>query len=112
MVTYLLANFGGPRTSQEIVSFLQALLTDRDVTGGMIPSVLHRPLFSYIAKRRAPHVARQYAYLGGGSPIFQDTERLAQTSLKNCKLQLFLFIDIYQRLTGKPYRHYKKAREA
>lgn len=78
MVTYLLANFGGPRTSQEIVSFLQALLTDRDVTGGMIPSVLHRPLFSYIAKRRAPHVARQYAYLGGGSPIFQDTERLAQ----------------------------------
>lgn len=71
MVTYLLANFGGPRTSQEIVSFLQALLTDRDVTGGMIPSVLHRPLFSYIAKRRAPHVARQYAYLGGGSPIFK-----------------------------------------
>ncbi|MBQ8498615.1 ferrochelatase [Chlamydia sp.] len=78
MATYLLANFGGPRTPQEIFSFLQALLTDRDVTGGGIPSLLHKPLFSYIAKRRARHVAEQYAYLGGGSPIFQDTENLAK----------------------------------
>lgn len=78
MTTYLLANFGGPRTSREIFSFLQALLTDRDVTGGGVPSLLHKPLFSFIAKCRTRRVAQQYAYLGGGSPIFQDTELLAR----------------------------------
>jgi ferrochelatase len=78
VTVYLLANFGGPRISQEIPSFLHALLTDQDVTGGRIPPWLHRPLFSYIAKRRAHRVAEQYAYLGGRSPIFQDTEKLAQ----------------------------------
>ncbi|ASD30326.1 ferrochelatase [Chlamydia abortus] len=77
--TYLLANFGGPRHSHDVEVFLTSLLTDRDVTGGCLPSFLHKRLFSFIAKKRAPKVVPQYNCIGGYSPIYQDTEALAKT---------------------------------
>ncbi|WP_348663681.1 ferrochelatase [Chlamydia vaughanii] len=76
---YLLANFGGPRQSSDIEVFLTSLLTDSDVTGGSLPSFIHKRLFTLIAKRRTHKVIPFYNCIGGFSPIYQDTESLAKT---------------------------------
>lgn len=75
---YILANFGGPRHAEELESFLTSLLTDRDVTGNFLPDFLHKKLFSFIAKKRVSKVLPQYLSLKNWSPIYQDTENLAQ----------------------------------
>jgi protoporphyrin/coproporphyrin ferrochelatase len=73
----LLVNFGGPRIMREIPSFLTALLTDQDVIQTRLPRWAHRFLFRRVARRRACSVCGEYRHLGGGSPIYQDTEALA-----------------------------------
>ncbi len=75
---YLIVNFGGPRDQKEIRSFLQELLTDRDVIRLRWPRFCHNLFFSYIAKRRSNKVAHDYATIGGGSPIYRDTEEVAR----------------------------------
>ncbi|WP_201456620.1 ferrochelatase [Chlamydia sp. 17-3921] len=75
---YILANFGGPRNAEELEIFLTSLLTDKDVTGKILPSFLHKKFFSFIAKKRAPKVLPQYLSLNNWSPIYNDTEVLAQ----------------------------------
>lgn len=72
----ILANFGGPRSQEEIFPFLKALLCDQDViqTGWM--QSLHDLLFTYIAKKRTKKVAEDYQTIGGCSPIYFDTQRL------------------------------------
>ena len=77
----LLVNFGGPRTTAEVPEFLNALLTDDDVIRTPLPTFMQKALFKRIAKKRAPRIAHDYELIGGGSPIFADTEWLS------CKLQ-------------------------
>jgi len=74
----LIANFGGPRSLDEIASFLRALLTDKDVVRTKLPQPLHNILFSKIAKRRSLKIRDDYASIGGKSPIFDDTEYVAE----------------------------------
>lgn len=74
----ILANFGGPRNVEEIRSFLTSLLTDQDVVRSGLPSFFHKRLFSYIAKKRVAKVQGEYESMGGRSPIFGDTEALAE----------------------------------
>lgn len=76
--SYLLVNFGGPRSKEEIAPFLKALLTDRDVIRTPLPPFLQRWLFTYFAHRRAKKIAPDYDLIGGKSPIFEDTEALAE----------------------------------
>ncbi len=78
-ICYLLANFGGPRNQGEVESFLRALLTDQDVVRTPLPALLHRLIFTRTAKKRAPKIAEDYQIMGGGSPIFGDTEVLAKS---------------------------------
>lgn len=87
----ILANFGGPRTSDEIYSFLKTLLCDQDViqTGWSPP--LHRLLFSYIAKKRTAKVAKDYAKIGGASPIYFDTLKLKKYLEDTLKLPVYDF---------------------
>ncbi len=75
---YLLVNFGGPRDLAEVYSFLEELLTDRDVIRTKLPVFLQRILFRRIAKKRAKAVLENYRLIGGKSPIFEDTEYLAK----------------------------------
>lgn len=75
---YLLANFGGPRSTNEIGIFLKSLLTDSLVTGPFFCKSLHKKLFSAIALRRAPQLVGPYNTIGGASPIYRDTEQLAK----------------------------------
>lgn len=76
---YLLVNFGGPRSLNEVESFLKELLCDQEVVRTPFPRWFHRLLFSRIAKKRAVKVAVDYELIGGKSPIFEDTETLAHT---------------------------------
>lgn len=75
---YLLVNFGGPRALTEIKPFLQSLLTDKEVVRTKLPAILHRFLFKRIAARRAQVVGKEYVSIGGRSPLYADTEAVAQ----------------------------------
>ncbi len=74
----LFVNFGGPRTLDEIEPFLIALLTDPDVIRTKMPYFFQKYLFTRVAKKRALKIAHDYAKIGGKSPIYDDTEMLAQ----------------------------------
>ncbi len=79
MSTYVIVNFGGPRSLTEVGPFLRSLLTDQDVLRTPLPAFLHRWLFGKIADRRAAKIAHDYALIGGKSPIYEDTEAVAQS---------------------------------
>lgn len=71
----MIANFGGPRSLEEVEPFLVALFSDREVF--RVPFFFN-PLFKRIAKRRAIGVREDYRAIGGKSPIFEDTEVIAK----------------------------------
>ena len=77
-IALVVVNFGGPRNLLEVPDFLGELLTDSDVIRTPFPSFLVRWLFRIIAKKRAPKVTKDYAKIGGKSPIFDDTEWIAK----------------------------------
>lgn len=74
----VLVNFGGPRDLPEIFPFLKALLQDRDVIRTKLPTFLHNWLFQRVAKKRSKKIAHDYLLIGGKSPIYFDTEEIAQ----------------------------------
>lgn len=78
MSTLILANFGGPRSLQEIPEFLTTLLTDEDVIRSPFPRFFEKWFFKRMALKRAQTIAHDYSLIGGKSPIFDDTEKLAQ----------------------------------
>jgi protoporphyrin/coproporphyrin ferrochelatase len=87
----ILANFGGPRTQDEIYEFLKTLLCDQDViqTGWLEP--LHKLLFTYIAKKRTGKVTKDYAKIGGASPIYFDTLKLKEYLTKKLDVPVYDF---------------------
>lgn len=91
MKAILLVNFGGPRTVGEVEPFLRSLLTDQDVIQTRMPKWLHFLLFSRIAKKRATFVVHDYQKIGGGSPIYSDTEAIAKTLEKALFLPVITF---------------------
>lgn len=74
----LIVNFGGPRNLKEISPFLQSLLCDQEVLRTPFPKWLHHLIFSWVAKRRAKTIAADYQAIGGKSPIYEDTEKVAR----------------------------------
>lgn len=95
--TFLLVNFGGPRSKAEISSFLRALLTDQDVIRTKLPSLVHRWLFNRVADRRAEKISPDYDLIGGKSPIFEDTEAIAQMIREATQTRVLTF---HRYLTG------------
>lgn len=87
----LLVNFGGPRKLAEIEPFLRALLTDRDVIRTRFPTLLHNYLFGRIAKKRAREITKDYDLIGGGSPIFADTEAVAEALYSHLHIPILTF---------------------
>lgn len=91
MTQYLVVNFGGPRTLDEIEPFLKELLTDPDVIRTRMPYFLQKFLFSRVAKKRALKIAKDYEEIGGKSPIYFDTEEIAQKLRKKLNAQVHTF---------------------
>lgn len=75
---YVLVNFGGPRALEEVEEFLICLFQDQEVLRTPFPGWIHRLLFTRLAKKRAKVVIHDYAQIGGKSPIYEDTEAIAQ----------------------------------
>lgn len=100
----LVVNFGGPRNLEEVPDFLKALLTDCDVIRTPLPSFLQQFFFRKIAKRRAPKVAKDYAKIGGKSPIFADTEWMA-TNLSELLNMPTLAFHRYLKATHEEFFH-------
>ncbi|EEB94833.1 hypothetical protein MPER_06291, partial [Moniliophthora perniciosa FA553] len=65
----VMLNMGGPSTVPETHDFLLNLFSD----GDLIPLPFQRFLAPIIAKRRTPQIEKQYADIGGGSPILHYT---------------------------------------
>ncbi|KAK7432617.1 ferrochelatase hem15 [Neonectria magnoliae] len=64
-------NMGGPSTTDEVGDFLSRLFADAD----LIPLGRLQPyLGPFISKRRTPKIQKQYAAIGGGSPIRKWSE--------------------------------------
>ena len=63
-------NMGGPSTLPEVHDFLRRLFSDKD----LIPLPMQSTLAPFIARRRTPQIEKQYADIGGGSPILKYTE--------------------------------------
>ncbi|PSK35054.1 ferrochelatase [Elsinoe australis] len=64
-------NMGGPSTTDEVGDFLSRLFAD----GDLIPlGRLQSYLGPLISKRRTPKIKKQYAEIGGGSPIRKWSE--------------------------------------
>ena len=67
----VMLNLGGPRTLDEVGTFLGRLFADREIIRLPVQKVL-APL---IARMRTPKVRRYYAEIGGGSPLLDWTRR-------------------------------------
>ncbi|MEZ5315140.1 MAG: ferrochelatase [Chlamydiales bacterium] len=91
MTAYLIVNFGGPRSLAEIEPFLSALLTDRDVVRTYFPRFINNYLFRKIAKKRALRITADYKLIGGKSPIYEDTEYIADALSQKLKAPVLTF---------------------
>lgn len=88
---YVLVNFGGPRHLGEIASFLEELLCDKDVIPSKLPALAHDWLFKRIARKRALKIRHDYEMIGGKSPIYFDTEAIAQKLAEKLKAPVLTF---------------------
>ncbi|KIM23376.1 hypothetical protein M408DRAFT_77692 [Serendipita vermifera MAFF 305830] len=70
----VLLNMGGPATLPAVQPFLTNLFSD----GDLIPLPLQSFSAPWIAKRRTPQIEKQYAAIGGGSPILKWSEQQGQ----------------------------------
>lgn len=87
----ILANFGGPRSLDEVRPFLIELLTDCDVIRTPLPRFFERWFFQKIAICRSKKICSDYAKIGGKSPIFEDTEALASEIQKRTRISVMTF---------------------
>jgi ferrochelatase len=78
MIDALLVQFGGPRAPQEILPFLTELLTDRDVIRTKLPPLIQHWIFRKVARKRSAKIRLDYEKIGGSSPIYFDTEKIAE----------------------------------
>jgi protoporphyrin/coproporphyrin ferrochelatase len=74
-VGIVLFQLGGPDSLEAVEPFLRNLFSDPDIIPLGPLNFVRGPLARYIAKKRAPPVARRYAMIGRRSPIAILTER-------------------------------------
>lgn len=91
MAGYILVNFGGPRHLGEIASFLEELLCDKDVIPSRLPALAHDWLFRRIARKRSLKIRHDYELIGGKSPIYFDTEAIAEKLAEKLKAPVLTF---------------------
>ncbi|ESQ85618.1 hypothetical protein AEAC466_00155 [Asticcacaulis sp. AC466] len=74
-VAVLLFNLGGPKAPEDVQGFLYNLFADRNIIN--LPFGLRQGVASLISSRRAESARKNYAYMGGGSPILAETQAQA-----------------------------------
>lgn len=75
-VAVLLFNLGGPKKPEDVKPFLYNLFRDKYIID--LPFGIRQGVASMIANSRAASARKNYAYMGGGSPIVRETEAQAR----------------------------------
>ncbi|CAM3314326.1 ferrochelatase [Asticcacaulis taihuensis] len=75
-IAVLLFNLGGPKNPEDVQGFLYNLFADKNIIN--LPFGVRQGVASLISSRRAPSAKKNYAHMGGGSPILKETEAQAQ----------------------------------
>ncbi|MDO8528167.1 MAG: ferrochelatase [Deltaproteobacteria bacterium] len=92
MIAVFLLDFGGPETLDDVQPFLENLFSDRSI----FPFPFGQEIFAkVISKLRAPKLARQYALIGGGSPLPKQSRDIAaqlQTAFTTANLDIKVFV--------------------
>lgn len=74
----VLLNLGGPDTLDAVEPFLNNLFNDPDIIDFPGSFLIRRWLAKQISTRRAPMASKQYAEIGGGSPLKAHTLKQAE----------------------------------
>ncbi|HEV2363799.1 MAG TPA: ferrochelatase [Caulobacteraceae bacterium] len=75
-VAVVLFNLGGPDSLAAVRPFLENLFSDPEIIGA--PAVVRPWLARAIARTRASAARRNYAHMGGGSPLLRQTRAQAE----------------------------------
>ena len=75
-IAIILFNLGGPDSLDAVQPFLRNLFGDPAIL--RLPSLIRRPLASFLARRRTAKARAIYAKIGGSSPILGQTEAQAR----------------------------------
>lgn len=75
-IAVLLFNLGGPKNPEDVQGFLYNLFADRNIIN--LPFGVRQGVASLISSRRAPLARKNYAHMGGGSPILKETQEQAR----------------------------------
>ena len=94
---------------EEIPSFLTALLTDGDVIRTSFPRFFEKWFFKRVARQRAEIIAHDYKLIGGKSPIFEDTESIAQEIRSRLNLPVITFHRYLTETHGETFRQIKES---
>ena len=105
----VLFNLGGPDKLASVEPFLFNLFNDPAILG--LPWPARPVLAKLISSRRREEASRNYAHMGGRSPILPETERQAQalqaelhTALTNFDTRVFIAMRYWHPLTAETAR--------
>ncbi|MBC92951.1 MAG: ferrochelatase [Rhodospirillaceae bacterium] len=84
-IAVVLYNLGGPDKIEDVQPFLFNLFNDPMIIG--VPTPLRWLLAKIISRRRAPIAKEIYKYLGGGSPLLENTRKQAEALELELKTQ-------------------------
>lgn len=92
MIAIFLLDFGGPEKPEDVRPFLENLFSDHDI----FPFPFGQKFFAKtISKLRFPKVQKQYAAIGGGSPLNRQSREIAaqlEKNLKKANLDINVFV--------------------
>jgi ferrochelatase len=84
-IAVVLLNLGGPQSVEAVQPFLESLFGDPAIIA--LPALLRRPLAFALASARRTTAARNYALMGGASPLLAET-RAQATALEAILVRL------------------------
>ena len=100
-IAVVLYNLGGPDKIEDVQPFLFNLFNDPMIIG--VPTPLRWLLAKIISRRRAPIAKEIYKYLGGGSPLLENTRKQAEALELELKLKDKELGRIMKKLQEKSY---------
>ena len=105
-VAVVLFNLGGPDGPGSVRPFLFNLFRDPAILGA--PTPIRLALAAFISATRAPSARKNYAMMGGGSPLRPETEKQAvalshqlQAHLSDDEIRVFIAMRYWHPLTSK-----------
>ena len=108
-VAVVLFNLGGPDTQEAVRPFLFNLFRDRAILG--MPAVFRYPLAALITGLRTRLAKRNYAHMGGGSPLLAETRAQLEalqieleTKLADADVQVFTAMRYWKPFTAEVAR--------